>query len=221
MAISIRIALATLSVGLLSGCVTQVSNAPKMLVPSPSALSVEILPNEAIVLNMPNGEVSIVAAAVDYAEMHVEVRCPSGSSKCRKRVEKMAWKTNRGARHIELGLEGGATLNSEITVNVRIPQRNPLEVKMKYGSLTIENARQPVKVEMKAGDVDITMPEEAVKSAFLRARFGDASLTVPENSIAGKRSTLVGATVDWPHGRGRFPVSAKLRYGDVRLRLLD
>jgi hypothetical protein len=120
-----------------------------------------------------------------------------------------------------LGLEGGATLNAEITVNVRVPQRNPLEVQMKYGALTIENARQPVKVEMKAGEVDITMPEEVVKSAFLRARFGDASLTVPENSISGRRPTLVGATVDWPHGRGLFPVSAKLRYGDVRLRLLD
>jgi len=162
-----------------------------------------------------------VAADVDYAELHLSAKCPADSSKCRNRVAKMAWTQQRNERRITLGLDGSPTLNSEITVNIRVPNRNALDVNMKYGSLSIEDAQHAVAVAMKAGDVSITMPYAAVKSAFLRARFGDASLSIPESAISGRRPTLVGATVDWPHGRGRYPVSAKLRYGDVRLRLLE
>lgn len=215
-----RLAVITILAGL-CGCVTQVSDAPKVAVPGPSPLSVEISAQDTIWLDLPNGEVSVVADDVDYAELHASVRCPADSRKCRDRAADMAFEVRRDGQRVILSTNRSTTLNSELVVNVRVPNRNALDVRMKYGSLSIENAEQPLAVNMKAGEVKITMPERAVKTAFLRARFGDASLTVPDSAISGRRPTLVGATVDWPHGRGRYPVSAKLRYGDVRLQLLD
>lgn len=214
------LAIVTILAGL-CGCVTHASDEPKVAVPGPSPLTVEIGAQEAIWLDLPNGEVSVVAANVRYAELHASLRCPTNSRKCRERAADIAFEVRRDERGVVLSTNRSATLDSEFVVNVRVPKPNALDIRMKYGSLSIENVEQPLAVNMKAGEVQITMPEKAVKSAFLRARFGDASLTVPDSAISGRRPTLVGATVDWPHGRGRFPVSAKLRYGDVRLRLLD
>ena len=203
----------------LGACATQAPSQSKVVVTGPAAISFELAETDSVRLHLPTGEAIVTARDIDYVEAQVEVRCPADSSSCVSVARNLAWSLTRAADSADLRLNRKRAKGMEVTVAVSVPRDRPLQVNMGYGDLRILNHAQNLAVTLKGGAIDIAMPQRAVRDVRLRARFGDAALTVPQASVEGRRPTLVGAKVDWPDGPGRHYVDARVRYGDVQVRL--
>ena len=88
---------------------------------------------------------------------------------------------------------------------------------MGAGEVRISGLGRDLNVELGAGDIEIRMPEDAVRSVELQAGVGDAQLRRTRGSVETARAHLIGASVRWNEGRGDARVQAQVGAGDVDL----
>jgi len=205
--------------GVLSGCATWSGDTPRIAVPGPEPLQVDVPPGHSIVLELPAGEATVVAGAIDHVDIAVTVRCPDDSARCRKRASKAELVSTISSNRTGFSLDGSLGSGAEVVSQVRVPEDRVLEVRMKYGALTVQNHAADLDVRMTAGDVDIVSAESQTGAVELKASVGEASLRSDGGRAEGRRPLLVGSKVEWD-GVGQNAVNARVRFGDVQLRLL-
>lgn len=203
----------------LSGCVTQASDAPKVPVAGPSNLVAEVPASGTVELHLPSGEALIIADDVDYVEVAMNIRCPANSSRCRDRAAKTRLFVSDDDQRMLFGVTNAPGNSAEIELEVRVPRDRALNVRMKYGDLKIEGVENSVAVRMTAGAIELDVPEQSVGRVDLGATFGDASLSTQTAYQDGRRPTLVGSKVQWDEGVGAHAVQARVRFGDIQLNL--
>ncbi|MEM6639708.1 MAG: hypothetical protein AAF610_07385 [Pseudomonadota bacterium] len=202
-----------------ASCATATADEPRVPVPGPASLQSEVPADETVELRLANGEATIVAADIDHVEMSVRIRCPEDSSRCRKRAGEARLNSERSRGRTRFGLSKAPGSGAEVVFEIRVPTDRSLDVRMKYGALTIQNHADDLEVAMTAGAIDIARPENGVGRVKLAASVGESTLLTPEIAREGRRPLLVGSKVEWD-GSGDDTVSARVRFGDIQLRLM-
>ncbi|MEO1325949.1 MAG: hypothetical protein AAFV47_04675 [Pseudomonadota bacterium] len=204
--------------GVLSGCATWSGDTPRVAVPGPESLKVDVPLGHSIELELPTGEATVVAGAIDHVDIAVTVRCPEDSSRCRKKASRAELVSTISSDRTRFSLDGSLGSGAEVTSQVRVPEDRVLDVRMKYGTLTVQDHAADLDVRMTAGDVDIVSTESEIGAVELNASVGEASLRSNDGRADGRRPLLVGSKVEW-YGVGQNAVNAHVRFGDVQLRL--
>lgn len=204
--------------GGLSGCVTWSGDTPRVAVPGPEPLKVDVPPGHSIELELPTGEATVVSADIEHVDISVTVRCPEDSSRCRTKASRAELVSTISSERTRFSLDGSLGSGAEVTSQVRVPEDRVLDVRMKYGTLTVQDHAADLDVRMTAGDVDIVSAESEIGSVELKASVGEASLRSDDGRADGRRPLLVGSKVEWD-GVGQSAVDARVRFGDVQLQL--
>ena len=211
-----RATIALLALSGLAGCVSWSGNSPRVSVPGPEPLRVEVPQARTIELNLANGEATVVAASVDHVSVTVDIRCPESSTRCRDRASKVALTSGTTRDGVRFEFDGSLGSGAEVNTEVQVPVDRPLVVRMKYGELNIENLEQDLSVRMTAGDIDLSLPERSVGRAELGATFGESSARTDQGEQEGRRPLLVGSKIEWD-GDGQNSVTGRVRFGDIQL----
>jgi hypothetical protein len=109
--------------------------------------------------------------------------------------------------------------DTETATHVWVPEDRVLLVDMSAGDLDISRVSGCLTVRIKAGDVSVNVPAASVRTVWLDANFGDASLAFEGDTVEGRRPMLVGAEVDWREGKGACALSVDLGAGDIQATL--
>ena len=208
-----------LSAGPMSGCITQSSESSRVTVPGPAPLQAEVPRGGVIELALANGAATVTSAPIDHVEVGVEVRCSKRSARCRERASRARLVTSMRDGRVRFGLKNAPGKGASLSFRVRVPDDRALDVRMKYGDLQIAHHNQDINVQMTAGAIGIELPESAVGRVDLNARVGEAALSTDRGEREGRRPLLVGSRVQWAEGRGPHAVQARVRFGDIQLRL--
>lgn len=204
---------------LASGCVSRPSDSVKVKVPGPAPLLTEVPASGIIELALPNGEATVSAAAIDHVQVAVEIRCPTQSSRCRDRAARAKLVGIRHDQGMRFAMKDAPGSNAALAFEIRVPYDRGLDVRMKYGDLRIEDHADDLEVHMTAGAIELDLPEAAVARVDLAARVGEAALSTERGHREGRRPLLVGSRVEWNEGAGTSNVHARVRFGDIQLKL--
>lgn len=175
---------------------------------------------ELLRLAIPAGEVLVTGTTGNNLTAVVTATCKKERKACAEFLAKLAWDKKTG-NTTELQLKPADMSNyNDITIKVKIgvPKDKKLEVSLAAGELTLEDTSGCVSADVSAGQLNLKLKESQLASAELRANVGDAKLiTAKGETIAGDRSLLVGATLDWAKGAGTCHAKAGVTAGEVKL----
>jgi hypothetical protein len=180
--------------------------------------SIPVQSAERVVIDFSVGELEIVA--IDGQEIHltVEARCKRNRN-CDELSDEVRVITKTSADEVEIEVDGNDWHKDyHLRGRIEVPRSLAVEVSMKVGELEIEGVEQDLDVDLGVGEVDIELPESAVRSVDLRVSIGDASLR-PRSGGSSVRGWL-GKQVEWQDGKGRSRVDIDLSVGDAKVRLL-
>ncbi|MEO1575178.1 MAG: hypothetical protein AAFU65_09490 [Pseudomonadota bacterium] len=204
---------------LASGCISRPPDSVKVPVPGPAPLHTEVPASGIIELALPNGEATVSAAAIDHVEVAVEVRCATSSSRCRERAARATLVGIHRDQRMRFAMKDAPGSGAAMTFRIRVPYDRALDVRMKYGDLRIEDHADDLEVHMTAGAIELDLPEAAVGRVDLAASVGEAALSTESGHREGRRPLLVGSRVEWADGAGASSVHARVRFGDIQLKL--
>lgn len=203
----------------LTGCVTYV--APRdMEVASSAALSVGI--GRHLELHIPAGEITVRPSADDQLHASARFFCATNDDRCRENASRATITHSESDGRSVLNFTPGSAYSqrrANIVYDVQVPQVDRLAVRVPAGDVHIDSPTGCLDAALKAGDLSLRAPLADVRTVILRARVGDASLTLPERGEEGRRPLLVGASVDWERGEGECALRATLLAGDIKARL--
>jgi hypothetical protein len=107
--------------------------------------------------------------------------------------------------------------NPKITVRVELPHALAVHVDLKVGEAEVRDMNSDVEIEVGVGDAELTMAQEFVHSAHVKAGVGDATLKHGGQYEDG--DGIVGKEVLWDEGRGVARLRVKVGVGDANVRL--
>lgn len=177
-----------------------------------------------ITLNVPAGDVLITGISGNTLSVDITASCKPIKDKdsCAKLLKELGWSKKVGAA-TEFGLSpSGITHYDDVTIQVKlsVPKDKKLEVNLSAGELRIQGTSACLNAEVNAGEIQITLPEAQLASAELVARVGDVNLTTAKTGrVAGDRSLLVGASLEWDKGTGSCHTKASVLAGEVQVTL--
>ncbi len=174
-------------------------------------------------VSIPAGEVEIVGTSGAGLTAVVTAVCQQENREnCYQLIKELSWSKKTG-EVAELGLSpAGITHYDHVTLKVKIgvPKDKKLEVNLNAGELRISDTSACLTAEVNAGEININLKESQLASADLSAKVGDVKLTTPKGeTIAGERSLLVGAQLNWHKGTGSCHTQAKVLTGEANLLL--
>jgi hypothetical protein len=146
--------------------------------------------------------------------------CSRGGDGCERRLAEIALASDSHGGEFDVRVEGLPKLDNHgmhAELRVRVPEHQRVAVHMGAGEVKIDDVTQDLRVELGAGDIDIHMPESAVRSVDLEAGVGDAALRRARGLIESERDHLIGAQVHWNDGHGAADVDVHVGAGDIDL----
>lgn len=179
--------------------------------------------HEAIVLDVPVGEVRVEGADVDTITAEVRVRCDrhTNRERCAERAEDIALDSRERRGKLILKLEGIGMWRSRgmhVVVELTVPADMPFELEMGVGEVELANLGSDVTVDMGIGEITVTMLQAAVGSVTLDNGIGETAL----QHRGGKRTReglMAGTDIRWNDGPGDHKVEVDLNIGEILVRL--
>jgi hypothetical protein len=180
--------------------------------------SIPIQGAERVVIDFSVGELEIVAIDGQQIHLSIEARCKKDRD-CDELSEAVRVITQTRDDEVEIEVDDhNWHKDYHLRGRIEVPRSLAVEVRMKVGELDIEGIEKDLDVDLGVGEVDIELPEAAVRSVDLRVSIGEASLR-PRSNGSSVRGWL-GKQVEWQDGKGRSRVDIDLSVGDARVRLL-
>jgi hypothetical protein len=175
----------------------------------------------AVAIDLPAGEFRITGTTGDELQAEVSIVC---DGECPSRVGEAAFALEEAPGRVSLSMSPASTSayrNLEVIYTVRVPRDHDVDLVLGAGLAEVTGLRGCVTGRMMAGEWRLELPVWPVRSVQLRTHVGDAYLDVPGAGGEGERALLVGAKVDWAEGTGECDVRLRLRFGDLRLTLVE
>lgn len=179
---------------------------------------------DALQLSLLAGSANVYGIEGSRAIGEVTLSCEKESSRqCKAIKEKMHW-TYTAGKNALIGLDPHSMNFGDqvkIHISIGVPKNLPISVAQSAGALKIENTNACLTAALAAGELSMNIKEADLRSATISATVGDAKLiTTDGHTTSGKRSLLVGATIEWEHGKGSCVLKAATAAGETRLRLI-
>lgn len=175
---------------------------------------------ELIRISVPAGDMEVVGITGDSLTAEVTAVCQEKDRQaCYKLLKELDWAKKNGSTTELLLTPESITSFNHVTLKIKIgvPQDKKLEVSLSAGELNISGTSACLVADVSAGEINISLKENQLASAALSAKVGDAKLTTTKGeTIAGERSLLVGAKLDWK-GTGDCHTQANVLTGQANL----
>lgn len=175
-------------------------------------------------LNLPAGDVLVTGISGNVITTEVSASCKDGPNEkrlaCYELLAKLEWKQKIGNTSTFTLLPTGINNydHSTLKIKIGVPMDKKLETNLSVGLLTIIDTSGCLTADVNAGEIHIAVSESQLASAKIGANVGDVEMTTAEGErIAGKRSLLVGASLNWKHGTGDCHTEAGVVAGNVSL----
>lgn len=171
-------------------------------------------------LEFPIGELKVEAGDSRQVEVHVDVKCESKrKTRCIEATKALSLVATPGERlHVELkGWPKSGNRGMEADVRVTVPRDLPLQADLGVGELGVSGMEADLSVDLGVGNVNIVMPESAVRSVSIDTGVGEANVYAAGQRIEG--SGFISKDVKWTKGEGKARVSVDLGVGDAEVRL--
>jgi len=187
------------------------------------SLKQDVATAELIRISVPAGDVEVVGITGTNLTAEVTAVCQEEDRPaCHQLLKELDWARKTGSTS-ELSLTPASiTSFNHVTLKIKVgvPQDKKLEVNLSAGELNISGTSACLVAEVNAGEININLKESQLASADLSAKVGDVKLTTSKGgTIAGERSLLVGARLDWAKGTGSCHTQAKVLTGEANLML--
>ena len=176
-------------------------------------------------VEVPIGELRVIAATGDQIEARLRVTCERSSRRCREKAAEVHLRPRRTGSTIELevvGLEGNNRHGSSPTphVDLQLPVGLSLRAEVGVGEVDIRGVTGDVEVETGVGEVRVAMAEAAVREVRLDVGVGEAHLSPRPEGSRSSRFLFLGNEVDWRDGTGRASVQIEVGVGEAHVDLL-
>jgi hypothetical protein len=166
------------------------------------------------------GQLSIEPGDGDQVKLELSLRCKRDGERCTRQLDDIDFVVDTRDGEIDVRVDHLPKFNTRgvsAKLRVFVPQHQRLVVEMGAGEIRISDLAHDVNIQLGAGEIDIHMPEDAVRSVALQAGVGDAHLRRGRGKIETARAHLIGASVRWDEGRGQARVEAQVGAGEVQL----
>lgn len=186
-------------------------------------LQEDIASAQLVRLDFAAGDVEITGINGNKLTADLTATCEDeGKEDCRQLLKQLDWAKKKDST-FELGLSPAAITHynhTSIKIKVGVPKDKKLAVSLSAGELNIKDTSGCLSAEVNAGEMNISLNENQLASATLSAKVGDVKLKLPKgDEIAGERSMLVGASLDWVKGPGSCHTQASVLTGEANLLL--
>ncbi|MDX1644531.1 MAG: hypothetical protein R3244_09270 [Thermoanaerobaculia bacterium] len=182
----------------------------------------ELSAEHEILLDVPLGEVRVVAGEPGRVEVEIVVLCGSSSERCRERAEEVRLDHRLRKHSLALDLRGYSNklLNRpSVEVLLTMPAANALEVELGVGEIQIEDLAGDLEVELGVGEVDVFASEAVVGTVRLSVGVGEANLYPRRRSQSDSGFLFLGNEVVWDEGPGTAYLVVDVGVGEVNVTL--
>lgn len=172
---------------------------------------------EAIDLDFPVGEVEVEGWDQSAVEAKVEIQCENRSSRCVEAARKVEIVAETEDERLSLHLKNWprSSRGMHVFVRVHVPRSLPLKAELGVGELSIQGIEADLDADLGVGEVNVTLPEGAVRSVNLDAGIGESNLQ------AGGRwyenAGLIVRELKWREGSGQSNVEVDLGVGEINV----
>lgn len=189
-----------------------------------TVVELDVSTADVVVVHVPAGQLNISGTTGQTINAEAVISCgKSKNGECNNRsFGKIQWSSKLKENHAQLDLTpSGANQYDDISivVNVGIPRDKTLTVNLDYGDLRLNGTSACLDANVKAGNLQLSLEEQFLASANLKAAIGDVKLTTTAGTLPGRRSKIVGAKLEWDEGKGTCHLHAKVRAGNIDVNL--
>lgn len=179
---------------------------------------------QVVVLDVPLGDLFIIAGESGRVGIEVVVTCGSRSRRCRERAEEIFLEDRQRRRSLSLEIDGYSnklTSRPHIDIYLTMPAGNGLEVDMGVGDVEVDGLDGAVEIDLGVGDVIVSSPESRLGSLRLSVGVGTTNVS-PRLSRQSTSGFLVfGNEVYWDEGKGRGDYAIDVGVGEIAVVLDD
>jgi hypothetical protein len=167
------------------------------------------------------GDVRIESGSPGRVEAELTIHCRHDSKRCAEHVEEIDLEADSSGDRLRLrvvGLPRFSNHGTGIELRVLVPPGFAVDADVGAGRIEVVDVDGDLRVDLGAGEIQVRMPEEAVRSVEARAGVGEARLSRDGTTLAQRRH-LVGGHVEWDSGTGEASVDLGVGAGEVAVRL--
>ena len=177
-----------------------------------------------LTLEVPVGEVNVVATDGDRVEARLQVRCDRGSDRCREKAANIRLRQARIGDELELEVAGFPRNNSgkspSAHLEVLVPRALAVTLELGVGEVDVRGVEGDLDVELGVGEVRVEAPESAIGEVTLDVGVGEANLRPRPQGTRSSRFLFLGNEVDWDGGAGRARVAVEVGVGEADVELV-
>lgn len=218
-----RVVVTFLVLLLITGCA---SYAPpeQGAVTGPEKRTSAVLPDEVreIVLELPSGDVEVVAVPSSQVSAALQIQCHPRNKKCLKLASNITLKQQMFEDRMFIRPSTRSTVafrKAQSDYRIQVPNDIPLRIVMGFGELSVRGIESNLTIDMKAGEISVEAPLSQMRKVWADANFGDAQLHGATTGGTGGRRFLVGAESSWEEGPGQHAIIINLGAGDINVSL--
>ncbi len=175
--------------------------------------------HRSIEISLAFGSVTVLAEPREDVRVLFEIYCEKAErdrAKCKPHAADLALTFASNGDELVLGVDGvSQAVNRKLRIwqEVRVPENLPIEIDVRDGSVRVAGARGDLEISLFKGDVDLLLPDDAVRKLELKAG-GESSVRKGELLVQGG-GTLSGS-LRWTDAAGASKIEATSRFGNVR-----
>lgn len=173
-------------------------------------------------LEFPVGEVVVTAHDGRDLIVEVELECERRKSRsCLDAARAVRLVGKMSERRLRVSLDEWPKVGSrglEAHARVQVPRALPLRCELGVGELRITGLEGDLAVDLGVGEVDVTMPESAVRSVDLDVGVGEADLSTARGG-RHEGSGWIAKELHWRKGPGPSTVKIDCGVGEIRVEL--
>lgn len=169
-------------------------------------------------LELSVGDLEVRSSDGPDFEVDLEIECTAKGAKCEKLARALKIDSRRRGDRLEIRLKGptramGSTIRLKGTVLA--PRRLPLAIELGVGDLEVSGFTHDLRLEVGVGNLQVRLPESAVRIVDLDTNVGKAALVLPSGRLEG--TGLVGKALRWTSGRGSSAVELDVNVGNIEI----
>lgn len=178
-----------------------------------------------ISVDVPVGDLHVLAGAGDAAQARMQLRCDDDSTRCKERATGIHLVATRDGDRLLLKVDGydqehnHGMHHPDVDLRITLPASLAVRVDMGVGDLELRGIEGDVAVDLGVGDAKVEVPESAVHTADVDSGVGDARLYPRQDESEHHGFFHLGNEANWHAGQGRSTVKVHVGVGDAAVHM--
>jgi hypothetical protein len=170
-------------------------------------------------VEVPVGEIDVVAVDGDRIEARLAVICDEDSRRCRQQAARVRLRPERRGADLSIDVvgyprtKGGRTPKAEL--ELRVPRALALSLEVGVGEVDVRGSEGDLDVELGVGEVRVRVPERVVEEVSVDVGVGEANLHPRPSGTRSSRFLFLGNEIDWDGGSGRSRITVEVGVGEA------